>query len=111
MLKPRRPTGKQLRRLYLKLTDDQIGAIYGVTGRSVHDWRVKHDIARSALHRRRYTLDVDFFAKIDTEEKAKAVSLWRMSGYRGSKQILHWMYEDAAIYLRRKHQIFLEHWQ
>ena len=89
MLKNRRPTASQLRRLYLKLTDEQIGALYGVTGRSVHDWRVKHGIARSAAHRRRYTLDVDFFAKIDTEERAYALGLLATDGYitQARKQI------------------------
>lgn len=37
--------------------------------------------------------------------------LWRISGYRGSKQVLNWMYDDAAICLRRKRKLVREHWQ
>lgn len=89
MAKLRRPSTNRLRQLYQKLTDDQIGAKYGVTGRSVSDWRKKHGIERSASHRRRYTLNVDFFEKIDTEEKAYILGLIASDGYvsRAGKQV------------------------
>lgn len=37
--------------------------------------------------------------------------LWRLTGCRGSKQVLSWLYKDASMFLKRKHRKFLDHWQ
>ncbi len=42
--------------------------------------------------------------------KRKVGKLWRLSGYGKARPVLAWMYRDATIFLRRKHQIFLRHW-
>jgi hypothetical protein len=36
--------------------------------------------------------------------------LWRLTGSKRSKDVLSWIYDDASIFLRRKHRTFLEHW-
>lgn len=37
--------------------------------------------------------------------------LWILVGCRRSKKVLHWIYKDASIFLSRKYQMFLDHWQ
>lgn len=43
--------------------------------------------------------------------KTRADKLWTAVGCRGSKRVLHWLYRDATIFLKRKHRRFLSHWQ
>ncbi len=64
---PSRVTRKKLTALYAENTDEQIGRMFGVSGRSIGDWRRHHGIPRKPRHTyNRYTLDRDFFAVIDT---------------------------------------------
>jgi|SRR6202035_2290878 len=37
--------------------------------------------------------------------------LFRITGCNPSKLVLHWLYKDATIFLKRKHQKFLDFWQ
>lgn len=42
--------------------------------------------------------------------KYKADKLWLAVGCKRSKQVLHWLYQDATIFLQRKHHRFISHW-
>jgi hypothetical protein len=74
-----RVSRSKLLSLYATKTDEQIGDLFGVTGRSIGDWRRHYEIptkAREPL----YALDRDFFEKIDTEEKAYILGLLSADG-------------------------------
>lgn len=43
-------------------------------------------------------------------QKRKAGRLYRCSGYKGSRKVLHWLYEKSTMFLRRKRKIFDEAW-
>lgn len=79
---------QQLAALYLKKTDEQIGVLFSVTGRTIGEWRRQHKIA-TKTRVNKYTLDRDFFAVIDTEEKAYALGLLSADGCvaRSGKQV------------------------
>jgi intein-encoded DNA endonuclease-like protein len=65
--------------LYATKTDEEIGQLYGVTGRSVGDWRRKYGIPTKE-RAPRYTLDASFFETIDTQEKAYALGFLAADG-------------------------------
>jgi hypothetical protein len=98
-----RITKSQLVALYAKRTDDQIGKLFGVTGHSVGDWRRHYGIQRKPRETyNKYTLDRDFFAKIDTEEKAYALGLIASDGWvaRSGKQV------SLALQVRDRHILY-----
>lgn len=75
---------KTLRELNVLHTDAEIGVILGVSGRSIHNWRARLGIQQRHAGRRRpsaYSLDVDFFENIDSEEKAYILGLLSADGY------------------------------
>ena len=85
---PKRVTKRELLALYERLTDEQIGKRFGVVGRSIGDWRRFHDIPTKPRVNK-YALNHDFFARIDTEEKAYALGLLASDGWvsRSGKQV------------------------
>lgn len=42
--------------------------------------------------------------------RRRAGKLYRASGYKGSRKVLHWMYDKSTIFLHRKRKIFDESW-
>jgi hypothetical protein len=98
---PQRITRKELLALYARKTDEQIGRLFGVTGRSIGDWRRHHGIQRKA-RKPRYLLDRDFFAVIDTQEKAYALGLIASDGWvsRSGKQA------SLALQVRDRHILY-----
>lgn len=79
---------RRLTALYAKKTDEQIGKLFGVSGRTIGEWRRRHSIATKPKVCK-YTLDCDFFAVINTEEKAYALGLLSADGSiaRSGKQV------------------------
>jgi hypothetical protein len=96
-----RVSSSQLSALYRTKTDDQIGKLFGVTGRSVGDWRRYYGI-RTKPRVNKYTLDRDFFAKIDTQNKAYALGLLAADGSvaRSGKQV------SIALQVRDRHILY-----
>lgn len=85
-----RVSKRELVNLCKTKTDQQIGDLFGVTGRSVGDWRRRYDIPRKPRQfYNRYSLDSDFFEVIDTQEKAYALGLLASDGYvsKAGKQV------------------------
>lgn len=37
--------------------------------------------------------------------------LWRLTGCKGSKEVLSWLYDGASVFLRRKRRAFLRYWR
>ena len=96
-----RPTKQELKVLYKTKTDSQIGRRFGVSGRSVGDWRRRYGIPTKPRVNK-YTLNHDFFSKIDTEQKAYALGLIASDGWvsRSGKQT------SLALQVRDKHILY-----
>jgi hypothetical protein len=96
-----RPTKRRLARLYAINTDEQIGRIFGVTGRSVGGWR-KHYGIPTKPRINRYSLNRDFFSTINTQEKAYVLGLIASDGWvsRSGKQV------SLALQVRDRHIIY-----
>ena len=79
-----RPSKDELRRLTDRKTDQEIADIYGCSRRAVAKWRAAYGLDKhTVVYRRRpwaYSLNEDFFAKIDTEEKAYILGLLATDG-------------------------------
>jgi hypothetical protein len=100
---PKRVTEGQLTALYETRTDEQIGKMFGVSGRQIGDWRRHHGIPRKPRETyNKYTLDRDFFAAVDTEEKAYALGLLASDGWvtRSGKQVC------LALQVRDRHILY-----
>jgi hypothetical protein len=91
----------KLMALYETKHDEQIGKMFGVTGRSVGDWRRHYGIPTKPRVNR-YALDHDFFAVINTEQKAYALGLLSADGSvsRSGKQV------SIALQVRDKHILY-----
>lgn len=100
---PQRVTKAKLIALYKTKSDEEIGRMFGVTGRSMGDWRRYHGIPRKPRETyNRYTLDREFFAVIDTEAKAYALGLIASDGWvsRSGKQV------TLALQVRDRHILY-----
>lgn len=77
-----------LEALCLTKSDKQIADLYGVTARSVCDWRLHYNIPAKPRESK-YSLDRDFFAVINTKEKAYVLGLLAADGsvHRSGKQV------------------------
>lgn len=69
------------------MNDPQIATLYGVSEKTIGYWRRQHGLPRSTSVRnignRKYTVDENFFATIDTEAKAYTLGMIVTDGWIG----------------------------
>jgi hypothetical protein len=81
------------------MTDNEIGNMFGCDASTIRYWRIKFFIPKSMykVPYRKYTINHDFFANIDTAEKAYVLGFISADGY------IHKNYISIAIQCRDEH--------
>lgn len=88
----------------------ELGRQFGISRQSVYRLLKRRNITirPQTVCQRRYSLNEKFFDKVDLEERAYFITCFSLSGRKQILKFLKRLYKDATVYLKRKHDKYLE---